>query len=74
MTLRDTGDRVDTLEGTNARAVDDSGKMVVVSASYEAIQDHGWEKIFHVASEKYANGDIKVGSNPPLVQVTTSDF
>lgn len=72
--LTDTGDRIDTPEGTNARAVDSAGNTVIVSASHEAIQDHGWGAIFTAASQKYDRGDIVSGSKPPRARVTTADF
>jgi hypothetical protein len=74
MALIDSGDRVQTLTGTNARAQDGSGGSVIVSASHEAIQDYGWQAIFDVASKKHATGQIEPGSNPPLVSVKTGDF
>ena len=74
MALTDTGTRVRTASGENARTVDNTGSTVVVEASDEAIQDCGWDAIIDVASQKHDAGDTVPGSEPPMVRVTKSDF
>lgn len=74
MALSDTGMRNPGLSGTDVKTHDGAGKPVVVSASHEAIQDHGWDAIIDVASDKYDAGNVEPNSNPPRVRVTTADF
>ncbi len=74
MALTDTGDRIDTLTGMNARAKDGIGGTVIIAASSEAIQDHGWGSIFDAASRKHAAGQAVSGSNPSLINITSEDF
>ena len=73
MALTDTGQRVSTLEGTNAKATDGEGATVIVSASDEAISDCGWGAIFEAASRKLETGQSEPDSNPPLVRVHKAD-
>lgn len=74
MALTDTGLRVSTLNGENARTKDDTGAVVIVATSHEAIRDWGWVAILNIASQKHDAGDIVPESTPPMGQVTTSDF
>lgn len=73
MSLTETGPRVSTTTGVNTLAQDGAGNKVVVAASDEAIQDHGWAAIFAAASRKYDMGEIEPESNPPRVTVRTVD-
>ncbi|MGH6651081.1 MAG: hypothetical protein ACREB7_08120 [Sphingopyxis sp.] len=73
MPLTDTGVRVPTDTGVNARAKDEEDRAVVVAASQEAIDDYGWGTIFAAASRKYDNRDLESDGEPPRVRVHTSD-
>jgi hypothetical protein len=73
MALTDTGERVDTLSATNAKAHDHDGNIVVVSASHEVIQDFGWSAIFDAATLKFDAGQAEPNNTPPLVRITTAD-
>ncbi|MBL0928914.1 MAG: hypothetical protein IBJ15_02135 [Alphaproteobacteria bacterium] len=73
MALTEIGPRVSTTTGVNTLAHDAAGGKVVVAASDEAIQDHGWAAILDAASRKYAAGEIEPDSNPPRVSVRTVD-
>ena len=74
MPLTGTDRSVDTLEGQNRLANDQSGKPVTVKATTEAIQDHGWPKIWEAASRKYDKGDVDLTGKQPIVVITTKDF
>jgi len=73
MALTEIGPRIPTTTGVNTLAHDAAGNKVVVAASDEAIQDHGWAAILDAASRKYAAGEIEPDSNPPRVSVRTVD-
>lgn len=73
MPLTDTGMRVPTDTGVNARAKDEDDRTVVVAASQAAIDDYGWGTIFAAASRKYDNRDLESDGEPPRVRVYTAD-
>ena len=73
MSLEDTGTEVSTETGVNKRAKDGSGRIVVVSASYEAIADHGWSAIWQIASDKYDRGDFTLNGQTSFVRVTSAE-
>jgi len=73
MALIEIGPRIEDLSGVSTRAKDSQGRVVIVWASHEVIQDYGWDEILRIAGEKYKRGDFEPGS-PPRVRVTTSDL
>lgn len=73
MPLTDTGKRATTETGVNALTKDQNGDNVIVAASIEAVHDCGWEAIIAIASNKYDNGNIVSGSNPPQVTVSQKE-
>lgn len=74
MGLTLTGQQRRTATGTNAKAIDDGGETVIVSATDEAIKDHGWPQIEAVAGKKYDSGNVNRSGTYPIVTVGTSDF
>ena len=70
--LYDTGMRVPTLEGVNARAQDNKG-YVTIAASTEAIQDYGWAAIFVVAEAKLTAGNFQHLNDVRKVVVHSAD-
>ena len=73
MSLSPTPRTVETPTGVNAEATDDNGAKVIVAATTEAIQDHGWEIIWRVASDKFDEGQVDRSGRVPTVSVSTSD-
>ena len=56
MPLSFPGGTAESIDGFSIRATDSAGKMVIVRASHEVIQDHELSDVQQVASDKYDNG------------------
>ncbi|GAB0114619.1 hypothetical protein AcidC75_21430 [Acidisoma sp. C75] len=63
-----------TSEGQNGLTYDHEGKKVIIVATHEAVQDHGWPKITQVASDKYDRGNVDTSKDPVQVPVGLEDF
>lgn len=72
MSLIDSGQRVQTLIGINAKASDAVG-TVVIQASSAAITDFGWDRIFSVAERKLATGNFTRNGDTRFITVHTED-
>jgi len=71
MPLAFPGETTQTISGVSIRAIDPTGKTIVVMASLEAVQDQGLFDVQQVASKKYDSGQLE--SNGTIV-VRSSDF
>lgn len=73
MALIPTGDEVETETGLNRLGHDIEGNRVVVSASFEVVNDYGWRTPWQAAESKYARGEYEDNGTTRVVRVTTAD-
>ena len=73
MPLKDTGARRENFNSVSAHGEDQKGKEVTVIAALEVVEDHGWEKIWPVASRKYDDGDFETAQTRPIVTIRIGD-
>lgn len=74
MALIPTGQSATTATGENRLAHDADGNRVVVSTSFEVIDDFGWRTPWQAAERMYSRGEfVEQEGGTRLVRVTTAD-
>lgn len=72
MPLTPTGHYNRRLDSTSFRAIDGGGRIVIVEASQEALDDFGRSLVWMAADRKYEAGQFD-NSTPRVVRVRSDD-
>ncbi|WP_156495373.1 hypothetical protein [Croceicoccus estronivorus] len=73
MSLIGYGDVIKTLNGYSTYARSHSDEKVIVKYSDESLTDHGSGIIWHVAENKFSDGQFEITNGTKVITVNTED-